>query len=800
MKKPNHYTLKPSFWVLSLSLLLAACQENNTKPLSNSPADKLLIGLASPIILQAEKTTILLQDYFLEPTEIDSVLYPQHLNGILSANKDTLTITSHPDLTPINTIRFYAKDRFRDIMVKASKKKEITLTLTDKQYNQVAIKGEMNAWNPQLGKMSKEKNVWSISFHLNPGNYAYLFVTDNSEIRDPQNKLTTFDGMGNQNSLLSVPGPDPKKLPTIFLKESEEEKITIGTTNNPSAIVALWENQRLQAVKDSMDFHLYVPKEATEAARSFIRILGYNNEGLSNDVLIPLQFGRVIESREQLKRTDWEAQIMYFTLVDRFNNGDPENDRPVNDPRLNEKTNYAGGDLQGIIQKIKDGYFKNLNINSIWLSPITQNPTDAYQEFPEPRRWYSGYHGYWPISSSKVDYRFGSNQQLKQLVEIAHENNINVLLDYVCNHIHIQHPIFKKHPDWVTPFELQDGRKNLRLWDEERLTTWFDEFIPSLDLSRPEVIEVQSDSTLFWLENFPIDGYRHDATKHIPEAFWRTLTKKIKKKIIIEQNRPIFQIGETYGSRPLTQSYISSGMLDAQFDFNLYFDAREAFAKPESSLQKLAHSLSESLNYYGHHSTMGNISGNHDQARFTSLAGGGLGFEEDQRDAAFSKNVGVGDDVGYQRLLLLQAFNFSIPGIPVIYYGDEIGMPGAGDPDSRRPMKFDNLSTMEQKTLNLTSKLTNLRKNRLSLLYGETEILHQSDNTLVIGRYWMNEMTITAINKGIAPETISFSVPDRFTDTPVSSNFNSTFTKENNRISITLPPVNFDILTNSPEN
>ena len=131
---------------------------------------------------------------------------------------------------------------------------------------------------------------------------------------------------------------------------------------------------------------------------------------------------------------------------------------------------------------------------------------------------------------------------------------------------------------------------------------------------------------MWWVENSGIDGFRHDATKHIPEVFWRTLTSKMKvanRNI----NRRLFQIGETYGSPELIKSYISSGMLDAQFDFNHYDAAVAAIAFDNGSFKNLAASARESLKAYGTHNLMGNITGNQDRIRFTSLADGGVGPE-----------------------------------------------------------------------------------------------------------------------------------------------------------------------------
>ena len=189
-------------------------------------------------------------------------------------------------------------------------------------------------------------------------------------------------------------------------------------------------------------------------------------------------------------------------------------------------------------------------------------------------------------------------------MEVAHQNKIKVLLDFVSNHVHENNPVIKKHPEWATDFLLQDGRENIRIWDEERLTTWFDRFLPTINYSIPEAVDLMTDSALFMLTEYNLDGFRHDATKHIPTIFWRTLTRKIKTTY---PDKSIYQIGETFGSRELIGSYVATGQLDGQFDFNLYFDSREVFAQDNISFIQLHNSLMETFLYYGNHSLMGNI-------------------------------------------------------------------------------------------------------------------------------------------------------------------------------------------------
>jgi len=358
------------------------------------------------------------------------------------------------------------------------------------------------------------------------------------------------NGFGKYNSILEVPGKS-HLFPMLFTEKTADKKIMLTVQNDVTDVFVYWQNYRLpdKFVKVvNGQITLDIPAEATALERSFIRVWAANAEGVSNDVLIPLHKGDVLTQSKQLTRTDKHAQIMYFMLVDRFMNGDTLNDKPLNRPDVDPRVDFWGGDLAGLQQKIEDGYFEKLGVN-LWVSPLNQNPKNAFREYPEPHRKYSGYHGYWPVSSTKVDYRYGTDYELKKMVASAHSQDINVILDYVAHHVHSEHFLAKQHPEWFTQLDLPDGRKNIRLWDECRLTTWFDTFLPTFDFSKPEVVECMSDSALGWITNFDLDGFRHDATKHIPESFQRRLTQKIKNQIIIPQNKSFYQIGNIWKPR-----------------------------------------------------------------------------------------------------------------------------------------------------------------------------------------------------------------------------------------------------------
>ena len=492
--------------------------------------------------------------------------------------------------------------------------------------------------------------------------------------------------------------------------------------------------------------------------RSYLRVFASDGSALINDLLIPLQDGAPVTATDKLTRHDPNAQVLYSVLVDRFYNGNPDNDAPLNSPEVDPRVDYKGGDLKGITDKIEEGFFDSLGINTLWISPITQNPEDAWGQYPEPKTKFSGYHGYWPIYNTKVDNRMGTDDELRELLATAHQHNMNVILDYVANHMHINSPTLKEHPNWITDSLLPDGRRNFELWDEARLTTWFDKHIPSLDLEREDVCDAMTDTALFWVTNFDFDGYRHDACKHIPLNYWRMFTRKMKTRL---PDRSLWMIGETYGSNELIGSYVKTGMLNAQFDFNIYHTAIDILGGRGVPMTRMADVIDESLASYGAHHTMGNISGNHDKIRFISLAGGAVSWDEDGKYAGWNRQIDVTADgdpvkekIAFQKALLLEVINLTIPGVPCIYQGDEYGQCGANDPDNRRMMRFDGLSENEQWLLGQTESLIHLRRSSMPLLYGDYKRIFADENVLVFTRTYLGETVLVGINNGAEEATV----------------------------------------------
>ncbi|MCX6306581.1 MAG: alpha-amylase family glycosyl hydrolase [Bacteroidetes bacterium] len=782
-----------------LALSLWSCSSSNDFPVAKEPQ---MLKLSAPILINADSTMIELADYFVQPTRIDSMELDKSLTAAISADSTRMVIKpADRDFPKLSVLKIWSKGFAYSLLLEKSTKLRYRFTFDpkNKKYKHVQIKGQMNEWNASSGYLFEKEGKWHIDFQLFPGKYQYKLILDGKEKSDPGNRDSVSNNNGGYNSLLTLGNLNPSGLTTLFTSAADGRKIVIGVKNKADTVFVFWQNYLLDQKfwkKDSSGIIIEVPRKAKEFDRSFIRVFACNSIGTSNQILVPLQDGKVLTDAKELTRSDREAMIMYFLMVDRFKNGKPENDAPVKDKDIDPKVNYMGGDLAGITKEIEDGYFSNLGINTIWISPITQNPLVGFVEYPAPHRKFSGYHGYWPITLTTVDSRFGNAEELHKLVKEAHSNNINVILDFVSHHVHQDYAVLKAHPDWVTQIDLPGKRKNLRLWDEQRLTTWFDVFLPTFDLTKPEVANMVSDSATFWIKEYKLDGFRHDAAKHVPENYWRMLTQKLTSGVEVPEKRTVFQIGETFGSRELIGSYINPGMLDAQFEFNLYWDAKSSFAFDNTSFRDLNYSLQQSFSYFGEHNLMGNITGNQDMTRFISYAGGALNVNEDEHEAGWKRDIQVKDTLGYHKLASLEAFNMTIPGIPVIYYGDEQGMAGVGDPDNRRMMKFDSLNIHEKSLKEITAKLAHLRNSNLALVYGDFATLRVNEKVFVYLRSYFDKAVVVIFNKDKSSKKIEFDLPERFTDAKVLAQFGNKFTMEKGKVSLELPGNSFEILSN----
>lgn len=723
--------------LLSFSLALWSC---HTEKQPVQPASSDITGLASPVKLRHDTTLVRLKNYFEDLSKVGKIAVE---NQAVNVNSEGYAVVP-PGLLrySVGNMKVEYNGFPYDIPVFRSEKVNYTFTYNgEPDAKTVGMAGSMNGWNYKATSLQRAEQGWTVTMILDPGVYEYRIWADGREKLDETNPATKENGMGGLNNIFTVGNPS-EKSPFIQTISVQENQLVIAIPRDLPAVFAYLDNQQMKAARSGEE--LRIDLNGISSSNGVIRIFGGSAHKRSNDLYIPLRNGRPVDKNTDIHRKDFHGAVMYFMMVDRFHNGNPANDRPTPDSSILPQANNLGGDLEGIIEKIESGYFSNLGINTIWVSPISRNAEGAWGLWDKGvTSKFSAYHGYWPTALKAVDDRFGSEESFRKLIDAAHAHQMNVILDYVAHHVHQDHPLIKVHPDWSTPLYLPDGTMNTEKWDEHRLTTWFDTFLPTWDFSKPEVVHALTDTAMYWVDEYDLDGFRHDATKHIPEEFWQELTAKIKAR----KDKRLFQIGETYGNPELIGSYINSGQLDAQFDFNMYDAMVDAFAREESSLLNLAAKLQEGLYHYGSHHLMGNITGNQDRARFISYADGSIAFSDDPKLAGWTRNIQNRDNVGFRRLEMLNAFMLSTPGIPCIYYGDEIGIPGGNDPDNRRMMVFEGWNDQQKQLYSNIQKLIQARNTNAALVYGDTEILYSGEKCLIIQRSYFDKTAVLVIAK-----------------------------------------------------
>ncbi len=643
-----------------------------------------------------------------------------------------------------------------------------------KKPSQINLFGLFNSWNRENLPMhdADGDGRYDIVISLEPGRYEYKFFIDGDEVTDPNNPIKVSNPFGDFNSVLTVPSRHPEKnflhklnyqentneINFTFLYEyrNQLKELTLGD------VIALIDNAKLSPEFiqiHSNQIRIIIPKKLIDKNRQLRVAVNQNGVATRFQTIF---FNKLPQKRSAGETFLWHDAIIYSIMIDRFFDGDPQNSRPVRHSEVHCKANFYGGDLPGIIQKLQEGYFDNLGVNVLWLSPVNLNTPNAFREFPKPHRYFTGYHGYWPVHHQKVDDRFGDLALFKKLVNIAHRRGMKVILDFVANHVHEEHVFFQEHPEWFGELELPDGRQNLRMWDEYRLTTWFDKFLPSFDyVGSTEAREMMTDNAVWWMKETKIDGFRQDAVKHIPNEFWRLLTYKIKKEIEIKEQRSTYQIGETFGSYDLISSYVNNGQLTAQFNFNLYDVALYVFLTPQASFKILDDEINKSFDVYGINHLMGNLMDSHDKVRYMAYADGDLTLNSDNAvEVGWQNPPKVDNPNSYKKAKIYLAYMLAIPGIPVIYYGDEIGMTGAADPDNRRPMRFNSqLNSHEKEMLSSIKEIIKFRREHTALRYGDFLSLVVNKKIYAFMRSDMNERILVVINKNIHPEILSLNLP-----------------------------------------
>lgn len=775
-----HAPLLPVLFLLA-AVLLAACQPSSPA----MPEDETIRDLIRPVEVEAGagKTFAEADLFFTTAAEVRFGDHPD-IAVAHDAEAATVTLTPRADFEGLALVPFEAGGLGYVLPVRSVVVPRVTFAYPADADAEVHVIGSFNGWARGQDRLTDPQGdgIFTTLLSIPPGRYPYKFTADGEEVMDPKNPEREPNGFGSYNNILTVP---PRHASAFRLRplgwDHDDATLTLraqAARTNPEGValdvllheddvIALLDNDALPARRFTVEGDTITVTLPTADLNDTHTIrLAVQQRGQATAFLhIPLWNAAPAGALTDAGGTapfSWHDAVLYQILLDRFHDGDPDNTRPVEHDSLLTPANVHGGDLRGILDKLRDGYFDDLGVTALWLSPVVQNTPDAYREYPAPHRYYSAYHGYWPTDSYAVEPRFGDMETLQTLIDEAHTRGMKVLLDFVANHVHEQHPWATEHPDWFTDLDLPDGRKNLRLWDEQRLTTWFEPYLPTIDYTKPEPLAAMTDNAVWWLRETGADGFRHDAVKHIPNAFWQTLTRKIRTEVDAERDLPAYQIGETFGSYALISSYVTPGQLDAQFNFNLYDAALAAFLRPDGSLAALDAEHTKTLAVYGPHHLMGNLMDSHDKTRFAAYADGDLSLDD-----AYAATGWLGDDAPrvdnaatYDRIALYQAYQLTIPGVPVIYYGDEIGMSGGNDPDNRRPMRFDDAVTADEAVLrDRIAALVTLRRDRSALRHGSFETLRATTDLWAYVRADLTDRVLVVLNKSARAQTLMLDVP-----------------------------------------
>jgi len=613
----------------------------------------------------------------------------------------------------------------------------------------VSVAGSFNGWSTTAHELQPVSGgAYEAFVPMSPGVHPYKLVVDDAWILDPANPEKQDDGTGNENSLARVGSSDRGAPPVVFAREAEGGRCVFRVVSGGAAIAQVSAVlQRPDGTSRALDHEregdLITVQAADAPEGSWVRLVVADAKGnVSNAARVPVK---------PLEGFQWQDGIIYYAFTDRFANGEEDNDRPVDDERVLPPANYQGGDFQGIRQKIDEGYFRDLGVNILWLAPINRNPDGAWQEYLEPYRHYTGYHGYWPVSHQEVEPRFGGEAALTDMISAAHGNGMFIIADLVLKHVHTDHPLWKEKPELFGSLELPDGRKNLRQWDDHQFTTWFEEWLPAFDFRNPEAVKFLIANAVDFATRFKLDGYRLDAVKHIERDFWWKYRTAMRVAVDPGRRVPLYSVGETFMDREGIMSFVGPNMLDGQFDFPLYDTIIDVFARQSQGLEELERSLAASELIYGKETLMSPLLGNHDKARFMAYADGDLPHpeESDEEEVGWKFPPRVDDQRAYEKLKLGLTFVLSVDGVPMIYYGDEIGKSGAGDPDNRRMMRWgDEVTAEENAVREHFSKVAAVRHKHPALRYGSRRPLVAEGDRYAFVRAHLGDAVLAVWNRG----------------------------------------------------
>ena len=402
----------------------------------------------------------------------------------------------------------------------------------------------------------------------------------------------------------------------------------------------------------------------------------------------------------KVKAETASPDLLYFILVDRFANGDTQNDVLVDTTDLQA---FHGGDLEGVRQHLD--HIQSLGADAIWLSPIYQMRTTKFHG-------HGAFHGYWTEDLGTIAPLMGGEEDLGSLTSEMSKRDMSLILDIVYNHTSFDAPLRSEKPDWFHP------DKTIEDWnDPVQLTTYQVHGLPDLNQSNPDVYNYLLNSSRKWLQLPSVMGLRVDAIRHMDNDFLRQINADL------EQDNA-WLLGEDFQGNPIANiDRFKKTDIGALFDFPFYYALTNSVCDGES-FEEIASILSLD-SYYPDGSHLVRFLDNHDLPRILSRC-------NDDRAS----------------VLLSEMLIFGLRGTPMISYGTEHWSAGSGEPENRRDMDWNSIDPGH---VNHISTLAEFRTQFPVFKEGIPQILHASQDQLIVSQTFGKEQSMLIVNRSTKP-------------------------------------------------